>query len=87
MGGLTYSRPIADILLEYNAVVAAIADILNGAQSGSMNSGGGSTSFTKADLKTLIQQRRDLWDEYVEARDEQVYNQTGLQNIIFRRIL
>lgn len=83
----TVSRPVADILLEYTQTKAAIAAILTGAQSGSIASGAGSTSFTAADYQKLTARLKDLWDEYSQALDEQNFGDTGLSNMVFRRIL
>lgn len=80
------SRPILDITQEYSAVKTAILDILGGAQSASLNSGSGSTSFTKADMATLRQMERDLWDELVAANDEATYGTTGLSTMRFTRL-
>jgi hypothetical protein len=82
----TVSRPIADILADYTATRNAINAILGGAQSGSMTSGAGATSFTAADYGKLCQQRDKLWDEYSDALDEQNYGSSYLSNTIFRRL-
>jgi hypothetical protein len=81
------ARPITDITAEYTATLQAIQAILGGAQSFEMASGGGSTRVMRADLPTLIKNRKDLWDELVEANDENLYGTTNIGNVIFRRIL
>jgi hypothetical protein len=80
-------RPIATIQQDLTNAQNARTAILTGAQSGSLNSGSGSTSFTAADLKTLNDLIKDLVEELGDAQDEQNYGTTNLTTTIFRRMI